>query len=433
MLESQVMDIISIFGKAVAKGSLDNPDAARKLLLTGYRAQRFRLQAFPDRRLGAAHHLSARAVMDQVLATLSQPQRAAAVSLFVPCEPLQAAGCIPYSPELLSAFLAGTRCEQAFLDVAAQEGMPETLCSYHRVFNGALTSGLMPAPKFCLYTNVACDGNLITFPHLQRHFDIPGFGIDVPYGKTEEAVQEVAGQLQSMVEFIGDVTGTRPSDDAISEHLSRGQRGIRAYLKACQAQAKRRLPSDLTSQMYAVVMNHLLAGSEVSERYGLLMEKEAEAAPLCNGLRLVWLHVIPNMQPAACNLLDFTDDAFITAGDLACDPCLIEIDPAKPYDAMARRLVHSAFNGSIDERVSRALHMADLTNADGVVVFGQWGCKSTLGAAQAMKRDIEDAGMPCLILDGDGADTANASDGQTATRLGAFLEVLDQRRCRVSA
>ena len=48
----------------------------------------------------------------------------------------------------------------------------------------------------------------------------------------------------------------------------------------------------------------------------------------------------------------------------------------------------------------------------------------TLGGAQLAKRMFEEAGIPLLILDGDGCDRSHGGEGQTATRLGAFLEML---------
>ena len=56
--------------------------------------------------------------------------------------------------------------------------------------------------------------------------------------------------------------------------------------------------------------------------------------------------------------------------------------------------------------------------------FGHWGCKHTLGAAQLAKKKFEEAGLPLLILDGDGCDRSHGGEGQTSTRLGAFLEML---------
>ena len=37
---------------------------------------------------------------------------------------------------------------------------------------------------------------------------------------------------------------------------------------------------------------------------------------------------------------------------------------------------------------------------------------------------FEEAGLPTLILDGDGCDRSHGGEGQTSTRLGAFLEML---------
>ena len=47
-----------------------------------------------------------------------------------------------------------------------------------------------------------------------------------------------------------------------------------------------------------------------------------------------------------------------------------------------------------------------------------------VAAAQA-KREFEAAGFPTLLLDGDGCDSRNVTDGQMATRVGAFLELLE--------
>lgn len=426
------MDIVKTFGTIIANQAPANPERTRAILLAGYRAQLFMLNHHPDKRLPESRRFIAQLTMRKVIEALSHPENSAAISLFVPSEPLQAAGITPYSVETLSAFLAGTHCEQAFLERADAEGFPETMCSYHRTFDGALDCGLVPAPRFTIYTNVACDGNMVTFPRLQEKCRIPGFFLDVPYDKTEEAVQAVAGQIRTMVTFIGDTAHTTIDPAALIDAVARGQRTGELFREATTAQSRKRLPSDMTSEMYAVFTNRILLGSSESERYAAQLMADMAEAPASNGLRLVWLHLIPNMQKPVCTALDFTDDAYITACDLATDPFAIDIDPSDPYDAMARRLVYSAFNGSIDTRVERALALAEQTNADGAVLFTQWGCKSTLGAAPLIKQRLEQAGLSCLVLDGDGCNRANASDGQTATRLNAFLEMLRAERGRTA-
>ena len=137
---------------------------------------------------------------------LAKPDDTALVSIFVPGELLTAAGITPYSVEAMSCFIAGTRCEQAFLAQTESEGFPETMCSYHRVFLGAALTGILPAPKCMIYTNLACDGNMITFPYLKEKYSCPGFYIDVSYEKTHSSIKYVANQLKELKHFLEDIT-----------------------------------------------------------------------------------------------------------------------------------------------------------------------------------------------------------------------------------
>ena len=112
----------------------------------------------------------------------------------------------------------------------------------------------------------------------------------------------------------------------------------------------------------------------------------------------------------------------------ACDMSyegIVEADPTKPYEAMARRLVYSPFNGPAQRRIDRALEMAKTVGADGAVWFCHWGCKHTLGGARLGKKALEEAGLPTLLLDGDSCDRGFGGEGQAATRMEAFLEVLE--------
>ena len=186
------MDIIQKFGNAVSSMSLEDPEKARRLLLTGYRLQEKRLLFFPDKKLPQSGQYVAEIVMKNIIQALSKPENSAMVSIFVPGELLTAAGLTPYSVEAMSCFIAGTRCEQTFLRKTEEEGFPETMCSYHRVFLGAALSGLVPKPKCMIYTNLACDSNMMTFPYLKQKNMLSGFFIDVPYDKNEDSVKYVA-------------------------------------------------------------------------------------------------------------------------------------------------------------------------------------------------------------------------------------------------
>ena len=74
--------------------------------------------------------------------------------------------------------------------------------------------------------------------------------------------------------------------------------------------------------------------------------------------------------------------------------------------------------------VRLGIESAKTVGADGVVWFNHWGCKHTIAASQMAKRMFEKAGIPFLAIDGDGGDRLAGSEGQIATCLGAFLEML---------
>ncbi len=406
----------------------EHPRSARRLLLAGYAAQQGMLRAHPTSYLPPSRLYIAQTTMRSVRSALAHPQSAAAVSLFTPCEPLHALGITPCSVETLSAFLAGTKCEQYFLHLAEQEGFPDTLCSYHRIFLGALRSGLVPAPALAIYTTIACDGNMITFSDIHEHLHVPTFCIDVPYERSDDAVHEVAQQIKAMVEFIQDATGQTITHDQLCSSVVATQHTAASYMHALRQQKGRRLASDVTTEMYTVLGNHIFLGSPQAERFAHMLDDDMKSAPQSDARRLLWMHLMPNMHEPVIERLDNNDHAFITACDLATDGFDLSIDPSHPYEAMARRLVYSSFNGSSDLRIQRALALAEETDAQGAILFAHWGCKSTIGAAYLIQKQLEDAGLPCLVLDGDGCDRTNNNDGQTATRLDAFFEQIDAKR-----
>ena len=95
---------------------------------------------------------------------------------------------------------------------------------------------------------------------------------------------------------------------------------------------------------------------------------------------------------------------------------------------MARRLVENHFNGRGERRIEKCIRMCSDLEADGAVVFCHWGCKQTAGISVSLKDALEENGFPTLILNGDGCDEDNSSDGQVSTRLNAFIEMLEERR-----
>lgn len=280
------MSMVDKFGEKVGEIAEKDPVKARKILLAGYRLQEKRLALFPDRKLPMSGQYVAKIVMNNIIQALAKPENAAMVSIFVPGELLTAAGLTPYSVEALSCFIAGTKCEQAFLRQTEKEGFPETMCSYHRVFLGAALNGIVPKPKCMVYTNLACDGNMMTFPYLKERYEIPSFYIDVPYEKNYDSVMYVAKQLRELKSFLQDVTGREITEESVKKAVDKSKIASNNYYRQLHLRKGHDIASTLTNELYALFMCHLLAGTDESVRYTQLLRDDVRRAPAGDGFHV---------------------------------------------------------------------------------------------------------------------------------------------------
>lgn len=419
------MQIVEKFGRTVEDLCRKEPEKARRLLTLGWDLQYMKFTWMPDKRLNGSDQYLARLMMNAMRKPLKSPQQAAIVSVFTPCELLQEVGLNPYNVESFSCYLSASQAERGCLQSAENTGISETLCSYHKTFLGAAQRGLLPRPGCVVYTNLTCDANLLTFRALADFYNVPHFAIDVPMEQTEENVAYVADQLRELAKFLQKHTGKTVDEERLKQRLSTSRRALEKYRRFQQERADRYIPADLVSPLYCGMVNNILLGTPEHEAYMDMLLRDVKQAGPARGKRIYWMHTIPFWSQAVQNELSLRKEAQIVGCELAqvSEP---DFDPEKPYEAMARRMVFNSLNGPVTRRIEAGIRHAQQVKADGVVWFDHWGCKHTLGAAQLAKKKFEEQGLPLLILDGDGCDRSHGGEGQTATRLGAFLEMLNE-------
>ena len=424
---AQIMaDIIQTFGKAIGRLAADSPARSRQLLVTGLKAFRGVLRYAPDKRLPPSRQYSAVALNRVMCHVLDHAETSALVSVFQPCELLEAMEITPMCAEMLSAYINGSQAEAIFADAAENEGIAETYCSYHRVLLGTAYLNVLPKPAMVVNTSLVCDANHLTFRELAARYNVPHYYVDVPPEQSEESVAYVADQFRDLAGFLQEHLGRRLEKQKLRETMVRSKRTVES-LRACLSEKKAHsLSGDVTSEMYEIYLSHNGLGSPAAEQYADTLLRDLRAAPPARGIRLLWLHTIPVWQTPVKELFDLNDRCQIVTCDM-CTESLTDVDPDLPYESMARRLVYSPWNGG-QKRVGAALALADELQVDGVICFCHWGCKQTMGLSALFKSELEKAGFPTLILNGDGCDRRNSSDGQTATRLNAFLEMLEGLR-----
>ena len=230
-----------------------------------------------------------------------------------------------------------------------------------------------------------------------------------------------------MKKFLEDVTGKKISEQSVQRAVANSNEAASYYSRQLALRKDHDPVTSLTNELYAIFMCHLLAGSQESLKYTKMLLEDVKKAPKGEGLHILWMHMMPFLQEPVKDIFNYSDQIHISACDFVADG-FQKTHYEDPYESMAEKMVNCIYNGSVRQRIQKAKELAAQTNVDGGILFTHWGCKGTIGASSLIKNSLENAGLPTMVLDGDGCNPANSSDGQVSTRLQAYLEMLEKSR-----
>lgn len=419
------------YGDFVGNHIGDSPDGARWWLDLAFNAERVKLRALPELDNLPYQRKAAKIAVDTVTDALNDLSNTVISSIFLPTEIFLALGANVASAEAVAGFTTGAHAESGFVTEAEGAGIPETYCSFHKVLMGMAYSGVLTPPRMLSSCSVACDANNLTFKALAHMWKVPETYVDVPYEQDDESIGYVADQLREMAEVAQDAFGRKLDEDELTRRVAATQRSIECLRASLPLRRGKFMHSDMGNEMQIALTSHLAMGRDETAQMCEQMVRDLRGAEDFDGISLVWAHVPPFFLQPIADQISQNRDLQIIAGDMLYDQVpegTYTYGASRPYEAMAERLVLNCFNGPAKRRADTLLRMARETNADGAVVFCHWGCKETAGAAQLMRRELEAAGYPTLVLDGDACDRGNCMEGQMTTRFGAFVEMLRAAR-----
>ena len=226
-------------------------------------------------------------------------------------------------------------------------------------------------------------------------------------------------------EFLEETTDRRISEETVRSAVDNSRKAAANYKKQLALRCAHDPVTSLTNELYALFMCHLMAGSETAVTYTEKLLRDVRMSPRGDGLSVIWMHIMPFLQEPVKDIFNYSKKMHIRACDFIADG-FQEMHAEDPYEAMAEKMVYCIYNGSVKQRIEEAERLARITESDGAVLFAHWGCKGTIGASSLIKQSLEKTGLPTMILDGDGCNPANTSDGQVSTRLQAFVEMLEK-------
>jgi benzoyl-CoA reductase/2-hydroxyglutaryl-CoA dehydratase subunit BcrC/BadD/HgdB len=361
--------------------------------------------------------------------------------MFVPSEILFAMGLYPFCLEIGAALFAGIGQSSKGLLEAESYGVPTDICSFHRSAIGHAFRNLFPKNILQVATTTLCDNNTKTAKICETMTGKNTIVLDVPFEADDYSVRYLAKQLEDFTGELEKITGRKMRQESFEKAIEYSNQTREKILEINELRKDPYCPLPGSNALGFMFPAYLLIGSKLSLDFfsGLaaeLREKidERKKNPSIvinkNVIRILWLELKPYFKIDFLTKLENEQGVKIVFEET--NYCYWDkLDPQKPYEGLAKKLITSHYNGPLERRIEVTKRLAREYQVDGVVVFSSWGCRRNNAAVPSLKRELNKIGYPLLSLDGDCVDDHNYMPGQFSTRIEGFLEMLRGRKSTV--
>lgn len=244
----------------------------------------------------------------------------------------------------------------------------------------------------------------------------------LPRGQREEDVVFLTGELRSLYTHFSDLTGKKPTDEELMAAIKREEMSDLLMAKLY----KNRQPSGLSNiDFYRLVRSREYLPTE---QFSNLAEKvlQTPVTPR-QGIPIILSGILPEPM----ELFNMIDEmrGKVVADDLAC--CGRRLYKAgtspEPFRRMAERIFSAppdpTRGNPIKERIKHLTEMAQNSGAQGIIFYVVKFCEPELFDLPNLRNGLKEQGLASIIIE---IDINNPLPRQVATRIGAFLEMLDK-------
>ncbi len=356
-------------------------------------------------------------------------------SIFTPSELLYALDLIPLYPEMISASVAALNLAGYFIETAESNFYSLDLCSFYRVASGMYLKNCLPRPDMVISTSLLCDGSVKFFQNVSRYYGCDYYLIDPPYERNQGSRKYLINELKKLVQWISKRTNEQFSPIKLRKTLELANQSTLLIKKINQIREKVPAPlSGWNALAYPLYMYFASLGSRDGLKFYELLAQEVKNNAIQGigvvekeRIRILWLH---QLRPYYPNIIwqIMLDYKAVIAFEEISQVFWLEYDLTQLFSGLADKILANPGAGTLSRRISSIENLIKKYKIDGVIHFNQRGCRQSCGGASMIKDYLKAKGIPMLILDGDGIDKRNYSEGQIRTRLEAFFEILSQNR-----
>jgi benzoyl-CoA reductase/2-hydroxyglutaryl-CoA dehydratase subunit BcrC/BadD/HgdB len=363
-----------------------------------------------------------------------------------PAELLRSFGFEVYFPENHGALLGATRLASDYIPSAGKIGYSGDICSYLTSdIGGYLTKqtplkkqyGLesVPHPDIIVYNTNQCREVQDWFSYFAKEFNVPSFGIMPPRyltDVTQSEIDDVAAQFKALIPLCEQVSGNKFDIDRFRETLKFSKEAT--HLWKLVLQTARNSPAPLsffdgTIHMGPIVV--LRGTQQAKDYYRILLDELLENVKSNTGFlqkeecRIYWEGMPIWGKLRSLSDLFAKNNAAVVASTYCNSWVFDSFDEADPFASSALAYTEIFINRSEKAKTRMLKSLIEEFKIDGVIFHDAKTCFNNSNARFGMPARLKsETGVETLIVEGDLCDLRFYSEGQTHTKIEAFIEQL---------
>jgi benzoyl-CoA reductase/2-hydroxyglutaryl-CoA dehydratase subunit BcrC/BadD/HgdB len=288
---------------------------------------------------------------------------------------------------------------------------------------------------------------------LRRYPDIPLFCVCIPYsGKGKPwALEYLADQLHTFVQKIGEIRGSRVTDEELRNGIrmmNQMRRSFREYIdifNSAETPPIAGLEYNLVKSVGSVEPGDPVAIRCANEQLNEELRERVRKGIIPPTMRerplRIYVCGLIIVSPPAHSFVESLGGIFVGPECFDADFLSGDVDEkGDPYEAVARWWLEQRSWSSpcrdLEERTEWLIKTLRRYNPDGVICAAIWGCQMEPPYARYLADKIEEKlGIPTMLIDQDdipdvevGEDGRFRMKGDTRTRIEGFMEILHARR-----
>ncbi len=251
----------------------------------------------------------------------------------------------------------------------------------------------------------------------------PVIPLYLPRDKDDESLSFLAAELRSLFTRLSELTGIKPTDDDLLTAIKREEK---SDLLLAKLYRNRQTTGLNNLDFYRLVRSREYLPAEY---FAKLAESQLQTVTEPQtGIPVILSGILPEPM----EVLSMIDkmNGLVVADDLAC--CGRRLyDPGtspEPFRRMAERILYAppdpTRGNSIEERIKYLDKMAQAGGAKGVIFYEVKFCEPELFDLPNLREALKQLGLASITIE---IDINNPLPHQVATRIAAFLEMLDNQ------